>query len=529
MKKKLLAVLLTLVMTSVLIMGCGKDDPKESDGDTQVVDETKEVPQETEEAKEEEPVEYTMAEPEELTKEAKYHFTFDGPEEGVHTVINTEDVGPNDGANMGIAKSDTYVDKDGNEVPAKVQYQPGPVGNSAYIDGNFGLQFDIEPLETETYSISFWMNADRLSTYGPTLQLGSNMGMNDVDNTVKWINITQSDWGTNSAKIFPVVWNRNSETGAWPWVYAADDSIHGKREWVHITLVATGNIYTFAEDGLDRNGAKLYLNGVLAFDASDNAYGGLATGIMDASDNFEAFFGINYWDSIYKGYVDDLHIFDYSLTDGQVATLYQLGDPSKAEEVAGGADEEPEVEPERQTVTTIDENAIATVGVPTTDNGFWTSNTDGYELKDGKSITMKFNNYSSGINNWDNYVLAFANTPVKADKVASAENYEGYAEYGVLRADAFGWGFATDNGDLPADAASYTWDWDKFVEIMMDAEVTAKISRKDSNVSLNATIVAADGTEYTYDVTAPVAATASDPMYVFITGEASYIELLSVE
>ena len=38
------------------------------DGDTQVVDETKEVPRETEETKEEEPVEYTMAEPEELPR-----------------------------------------------------------------------------------------------------------------------------------------------------------------------------------------------------------------------------------------------------------------------------------------------------------------------------------------------------------------------------------------------------------------------------------------------------------------------------
>ena len=527
MKKKLLSIILCLVMASVLLVGCGKDDEEETEETTVEVAEKVE---EEEEEEAEEPEEYTMAEPEELTADPVYHFTFDEPEEGVTTVIQTEDPGVNDGATFGIEESDTYIDRDGNEVAAEVKYQPGPVGNSAYIDGNFGLKFDVEPLETETYTVSFWMNADRLSTYGPTLQFGSNMGMSDVENTVKWINITQTDWGTDGANIFPVVWNRNSETGAWPWVYAADDAIHGKQEWVCVTLVATGNIYTFEEEGIDRNGAKLYLDGTLVFDASEDLYGGLATDIMGASDNFEALFGINYWDTIYKGYIDDLYFFDYSLTDGQVATLYQLGDPSQAEEVAeGGAEDAEEPEVESQTVTTIDESAISTVGVPTTDNAFWTSNTDGYELTDGGTVTMKFNNYSSGINNWDNYVIAFCNTPVTADKLANADNYEGYAEYGVLRSDAFGWGFATENGELPADSASFTWEWDNFLEIMKDAAVTAKISRSGSDVTVNATVVAADGTEYTYDVTAPTTAEASDPMYVFLTGEASYIELLSVE
>lgn len=522
MKKKLLSVLLCLVMAAVLLVGCGKDDDEKETKDPGVTEEDETEPGE-------EPEDYEMADPEEITKDPVYHFTFDGPEEGVKTVIQTDDPGINDGANFGIVESDTYVNRDGEEVAAEVKYQPGPVGNSAYINGNFGLKFDVEALETETYSISFWMNADRLSTYGPTLQVGSNIGMNDEENVVKWLNITQTDWGTDGVNIFPVVWNRNSETGAWPWVYATDDEIHGKEEWVCITLVTTGNIYTYEEDGFDRNGAKMYLDGTLVFDASEDAYGGFATDIMGASDNFEAFFGINYWDTIFKGYIDDLYFFDYALTDGQVATLFQLGDPSKAEEVAEDVEEPTEEETEPVAEAPVDENAIAVVGVPTRDNGFWTSNTEGYELKDGGSITMKFNNYSAAVNNWDNYVLVFANTPVKADLLANAENYEGYAEYGVMRADAFAWGFATENGELPADAAEFTWEWDDFPEIMKDAEVTATISRSASDVTVSAVVVDASGTEYTYDVTGPTTAVADDPMYVFITGEASYIELLSVE
>ncbi len=508
MKRKLLAVVLSVSMMAAMLTGCGKAKETEKEVETSSVVESKEEV-------------VTPVAQGEAIPEAVYHFTFDGEDEGFKTVIQTEDKGANTGAALGVIESDTYVDKEGAEQKIQLQYADGPVGKAAYLDGNYGLKLPVAPLETETYTISFWINADRLSNFGATVQLGSDIGMSDADAAVKWINFTQTEWGTSSAKIFPVVWNRNAGTGAWPWVYAADDSIHGKKEWVLVTLVATGSIYNYADDGCDRNACQLYLNGELAYDAVEGSYGGLATGIMDASDNFECFVGINYWDTIFKGFIDDLYFFDQALTPGQVLTLFQMGDPT-VESVATAAVAD-DAEPVAQVVTNIDANAIATVGVPTCDNGFWASFSDAYEVKDGKSVKLHFNNYSSGLNNWSNYVLAFTNTATTADKAPSADNYAGYAEYGVVRADAFGWAFPED------PAYEYSWTWEEFVNIMMDADVTLTISRKAGDVTVDGVIVDAAGAEYTYKISAKTTAAAADPMYVFITGEGSYIELLSVE
>lgn len=530
--------MLTLALGAVMILSAaacgGNENSKTTEAPVKTEESTKEdkptpEPEPSEEATEAstEPAEPTAPEPRELSKEPLYHYTFDKPGEAYKTVVRSEDPGENTGAAFGIVESDKYIDRDGNEQAIDMQFVKGTVGNALYLDGNYGLKLDVEPLNTETYTLSFWLNAVRLGNYGPTLQMGSNIGMDDTENRVTWINITQTDWGTNNAQIFPVVWNRNSETTAWPWVYAADDKIHGKKEWVHITLVATGNEYTYQEDGLPRNGCKFYLDGKEVFnaDASEGLYGGLATEIMKDEGNFEAYFGINYWDVILKAYVDDLYIFDYALSDGEVAHLYQLGDPSAVPEAVEV--EEPEAtEPEHRVVENINPDAIATVGSPNTDNAFWTSFTDGYELADGASLKFHFTNYSSGINNWDNYMFVFANTKTEADTIPSAENYEGYAEYGVLRADAYAWGFATEDGNVPSE---FSWDWNDFMGIMAEADVTAEISRQGSEVKVDAKIVGPDGKEYTYAVTAPTTAESGDPMYVILSGEACYIELLSVE
>ena len=524
MKKKVLATLLCVSMVASMLTGCGKTPAstetvqQESTVEKESKEETKVAEPSTEEAV------VGLAEAEALPAEAAYHFTFDGTDEGIQTVTQVEDVGTNTGATFGLAESTTYIDKEGAEQPIVLQYADGPVDKCAYIDGNFGLKLPVDALETETYTLSFWLNADRLSTFGPTFQIGSNMGMADTENTVKWINVTQTEWGANSSKIFPVVWNRNSETGAFPWVYAADDSIHGKKEWVMVTIVATGSIYNYEEEGVDRNACQYYLNGELAFDAAEGTYGGLATDIMSASDNFEAFFGINYWDSVYKGFVDDMYIYKEALTPGQVASLFLLGDPT-VESVADGGSAAEEAEPVAAVITTIDSNAVAVVGAPTCDNGFWSSFSDSYKLKDGGTITMKFNNYSSGFENYHNYVLGFCNTKTTASKAPSLDNYGGYAEYGVVRGDAWGWGFP--EGQDPT--FEFDWDWEEFSTIMMDAEITLEISRNNGDIAIDGVVVDAAGKEYSYKVAGTTSATEADDMYVFVTNEKSYIEILSVE
>ncbi|MDE7224789.1 MAG: LamG domain-containing protein [Acetatifactor sp.] len=521
MKKKVFAALLSATMVMSMMTGCGSEP--EQPADNSVEQSTEEssvepssveessVEESTEESSEEEPA-GGLAEAEALP-DALYHFAMDGTDEGILTMIQSEDVGSNTGATYGVVESSTYVDRDGAEQPIVVQYADGPVGKCTYIDGNFGLSLPVEALNTNEYTISFWMNADRLSNYGPTLQLGSNMGMADTDSTVKWINVTQTEWGTGNTKIFPVVWDRNSETGVWPWVYAADDSIHGKKEWVLVTLVATGDQYNFADDGLDRIAAKFYLNGELAFDAAEGTYGGLAPDVLSADDNFQCFFGINYWDSVFKGFVDELYIFDQALTDGQVASLYLEGNPNVESVAEAPAEVEAEADP-----VAIDHSAVTTTGtvVGATDcsTAFWSEFSDVVAVPSGESVTVNFVNYTSGLENWHNFAVVLQNV---ADAHSADDNAD-YKEYGVMRADNFGWGAGYEG----IATAECDWNWDTFKTDMDGANVELTITNNGDTADVKAVVTTADGTVYNQSYTGVAV---DGDLYYCLTLECAFLDI----
>lgn len=520
MKKKIFAALLSATMVMSMMTACGSEPAQQpSDESTQEssAEPSSAEPSSVEESSAAEPAAESSEEPAgglaeaEALPEALYHFAMDGTDEGILTMIQSEDVGSNTGATYGVVESSTYVDKDGAEQPIVVQYADGPVGKCTYIDGNFGLKLPVEALGTNEYTISLWLNADRLSNFGPTLQVGSNMGMADTDATVKWINITQTEWGTSNTKIFPVVWDRNSETGVWPWVYAADDSIHGKKEWVLVTVVATGDQYNFADDGLDRIAAKVYLNGELAFDAAEGTYGGLAPDVLTAEDNFECLFGINYWDSVYKGFVDEVYFFDQALTDGQVASLFLEGNPS-IESVAE-APAEVEAEP-----VAIDHSAVTTTGtvVGATDcsTGFWSEFSEVVEVPKGESVKANFINYTDGLANWHNFLVVLQNVP----EVHSADANADYKEYGVMRADNFGWGAGYDN----IATAECDWNWDTFTTDMDGASVELTITNNGDTADVVAVVTCADGTVHNQSYTGVAV---DGDLYYCLTLENAFLDI----
>lgn len=526
MKKKIFAALLSATMVMSMMTGCGSEPDQPADNSVeQSTEESSAEPSSVEESSaeessaEESTVESSEEEPAgglpeaEALPEALYHFAMDGSDEGIQTMIQTSDVGSNTGANFGVVESSTYVDKDGAEQPIVVQYADGPVGKCTYIDGNFGLKLPVEALNTNEYTISFWLNADRLSNYGPTLQVGSNVGMNDTENVVKWINVTQTEWGTSNAKIFPVVWDRNSETGVWPWVYAADDSIHGKKEWVLVTLVATGDQYNFADDGLDRIAARFYLNGQLAFDACEGTYGGLAPDVLTADENFECFFGINYWDSVFKGFVDEVYFFDKALTDGQVASLYQEGNPNVESIAEAPAETEAEVEP-----VAIDHSSVTTsgtvVGATDCSTGFWSEFSDVVAVPSGETATVKFTNYTDGLANWHNFLVVLQNV---AD-VHSADANADYKEYAVLRADNYGWGAGYDGIVNP----ECDWNWDTFTSDMDGAAVELTIANNGDTADVTAVVTCANGTVYNQSYKG---VTVDGDLYYCLTVENAFLDI----
>ena len=382
------------------------------------------------------------------------------------------------------------------------------MGQAVYLDGVHALNLHLEPTNTDTYTVSYWMNADRVATYAPTLTMGYSMGKADNSgNNVTWFNVTQTEWGTDSAKIFPVVWSRNEASDAqdgtdcWPWMYAFDDERHGIREWAMVTIVCSGEAQTGAA-GTTTAGAQYYINGNLVYDSADNYTNhtyweewtwdaSLAPNIMKPGDaQFESWFGINYWDTIYKGFVDDLYVFDSALTPGQVLSLYQMGDPNVSSVAPEGT---PEEEEPQNPVVTITGTQL---GAEDFTSGWWTTFSDGWEVPSGETVSKTFVNWHGAeASNWNNFVIV-----LQSEAVSPLEKSEDCVEYAVLRADNWGWKMdgdtqltTGDNLDTLGWTVESDWNWDTFGADLQGATVTVSVTNNGDTADVECQITTASG------------------------------------
>ena len=429
----------------------------------------------------------------------------------------------------------------------------GPVGSSLMLDGKYGVRVENMPKTSDdTYTIAFWYAADRYSMYGPLLQIGSNVGCAEH---VTWINFTKADtWSVTGEEAAPVVWNRNSDEDVWPWVGNNLD-LKGKREWVHVALVVDGTTYK-DDAGKPHVGAQFYVNGVLVMEASAADIGqvdeaglpinadwkGISPNILTSEGVYgiECLLGVNYWDQYSKEYIDEFYLYDEALTAGQVTTLFELGNPPAYQTMPayegptdddGDAPAGPEpIDPDSLTAAPVDSNAIDVLGKPDRTLPWWTDNTGSYEVAEGKTTTLKINNYSSAANNWSNFALVLCANEFDTDAFASGDaavcTVPDYVEYAVQRCDAFGWG---PEGYAATYETSWGADWVSWLNLMTDVEVEVAITRAGNVVTIDYTFTGADGTVMTEKTVVTTTAPADGPIYVFVEGEGAYIELLSVE
>ena len=129
---------------------------------------------------------------------------------------------------------------------------------------------------------------------------------------------------------------------------------------------------------------------------------------------------------------------------------------------------------------------------------------------------VEFINHTTGAGaNWNNWLLVCSNGPWVGEA--------GYAEYFVLRSDAYGWGSAFDLGNTTMDQA---FEWDTYVADMMDAKVKILFSYTGGTLKMDCRQTTADGREmprYKFsakDLTAPIG--------LFFTCEQACLEFLKV-
>lgn len=160
-------------------------------------------------------------------------------------------------------------------------------------------------------------------------------------------------------------------------------------------------------------------------------------------------------------------------------------------------------------VATLSVNA-ATLGPEDNSAGWWKVFSDSYTLQEGDKAVISFVNHNKGTGvatNWNNWLAVItkpeAGLPVLDDK----GDYvwpNGSPEYGVIRADNFGWGtYFQKDGDDPAGwAATYEndYNWDDFPGLMNGAQVTVTLQQDAEGHLVMEAVTAKDGKNYNYKV-----------------------------
>lgn len=161
-------------------------------------------------------------------------------------------------------------------------YKDGKLGKAIYLDGTYGLDLgDANPL-TDDYTISYWVNPDELhSAVDPTFAAGT-------FNPENWLNVT-----ADSSR---AIWSGK------PYAEIPGDFKYVAGQWQHVVISVSGDKATF------------YYNGEKA------GSGDIIKGIMTAA-NSRLYFGVNGWDLMFKGSVDDLMLFNKAVSDTEALAI----------------------------------------------------------------------------------------------------------------------------------------------------------------------------------------------------------------
>ena len=120
-----------------------------------------------------------------------------------------------------------------------------------------------------------------------------------------------------------------------------------------------------------------------------------------------------------------------------------------------------------------------TLGALDCSTPWWSVHTDNIKVEPKETKVVNFTNYSSGENNWNNFVIVL--------------NRADLSEYAVVRADNYGWG----DGYAACTPSGGPADWDAWRAAMNGAKVTAYITNNgDGTADVKAVMYGNDGVTY---------------------------------
>lgn len=184
----------------------------------------------------------------------------------------------------------------GNLIPAAggtASYTAGPVGKALVLDGASGVKLADNLIVGKSYSISMWLNPSALTNYTTAF-----FGFAKEN---YWISVVPGGGpgGTDS-----VLWS-----GSTNWFDGKFGSTIPKDKWTHVVMVVN-------KADLSSGVLTVYLNGKKA-----NSLVGFPD-VFSSGSTSTFFLGVNYWDTPYKGMIDELKIFNEAISASDVTLLY---------------------------------------------------------------------------------------------------------------------------------------------------------------------------------------------------------------
>ena len=161
---------------------------------------------------------------------------------------------------------------------------------------------------------------------------------------------------------------------------------------------------------------------------------------------------------------------------------------------------------------------VPIVGAEDNTQGWWSDGgfSQYFAVPPGKKLVLEFENYGSGVNNWNNWNVCVAKGERGADN---------YSEYFVIRSDWYGWGNADyDGAVIEFDYGGGEVNWDEFREKMQGAYVTMTLDHARAGAAyLEVHSVAADGFDIVEKYNQPV--TATEDINLFLVADGSHFNV----
>ncbi|MDD6617637.1 MAG: family 43 glycosylhydrolase [Clostridiales bacterium] len=191
-----------------------------------------------------------------------------------------------------------------SDYAGDITYEAGRSGKAVRL-GQYGLDLNQKNLGKE-FTVSAWMKPDGTFSENQILMF---LGHYEANVAEQWMGISGKTNGTNTCKI----WGKGGNLSTWTTFFSPEISSDG---WHRITL--TGK----------ENTLSAYLDGELigTTDQSNNPLDG---------ENMGLYIGVNFWDKMFSGLVDDVRVYNKAITGSVLADSYLQ---ERVEEAAGRLD-----------------------------------------------------------------------------------------------------------------------------------------------------------------------------------------------